>query len=144
MKLKALQTLAIVLLVPVALTLSSMALGQEIQWHTYHDGMARGKFENKRVFIHFWAEWCAACKTMEKNTFSDPDVIAALNENFIPVKVNADREVTTAGMYRVQALPDNWFIATDGEIIGNRPGYIPPDLLKNILKIILSDSQADQ
>jgi thioredoxin-related protein len=144
MKLKAHRTVAIALLVLVALMSSSMALGQEIQWHTYNDGMARGKFENKRVFIHFWAEWCAACKTMEKNTFSDPDVVAALNEDFIPVKVNADREVTTASMYRVQALPDNWFIAADGEIIGNRPGYIPPDQLKHILKIILSESQADQ
>jgi thioredoxin-related protein len=143
MKLKAHQTVAIALLVPVALMLSNMALGQEIQWHTYNDGMARGKFENKRVFIHFWAEWCAACKTMEKNTFSDPDVVAALNEDFIPVKVNADREVTTASIYRVQALPDNWFIAADGEIIGNRPGYIPPDQLRNILKLILSQGGED-
>ena len=69
MKSKAYQSVAIALLVPVALMFSSMALGQEIQWHTYNDGMARGKFENKRVFIHFWAEWCAACKTMEKDTF---------------------------------------------------------------------------
>ena len=144
MKLNAHQTVAIALLVPVALMLSSMALGQEIQWHTYNDGMARGKFENKRIFIHFWAEWCAACKTMEKNTFSDPDVVAALNEDFIPVKVNADREVTTASMYRVQALPDNWFIAANGEIIGNRPGYIPPDQLKTILKLIMSDGDEEQ
>ena len=144
MKPKAHGAVAIALLVLVSLILSSMAMGQEIQWHTYNDGMARGKFENKRVFVHFWAEWCAACKTMEKNTFSDPDVIAALNEDFIAVKVNADREVTTASMYRVRALPDNWFIAADGEIIGNRPGYIPPDQLKDILKIILSESRADQ
>ena len=136
--------MAIALLVPVALMFSSMALGQEIQWHTYNDGMARGKFENKRVFIHFWAEWCAACKTMEKNTFRNPDVITALNESFIPIKVNADREVSTASMYRVQALPDNWFIAADGEIIGNRPGYIPPDQLKNILKLILSQGGDNQ
>ena len=144
MKIKAYQSVAIALLVPVALMLPSMALGQEIQWHTYNDGMARGKFENKRVFIHFWAEWCAACKTMEKDTFRNPDVINALNQNFIPVKVNADREVTTASMYRVQALPDNWFIAADGEIIGNRPGYISPDQLKNILKLILSQGGENQ
>jgi len=144
MKPKAHQALAIAFLFYVLLTHSSVVSSQEIQWHTYNDGMARGKFENKRVFIHFWAEWCAACKTMEKNTFSDPTVIAALNQDFIAVKVNADREVSTASMYRVQALPDNWFIAADGEIIGNRPGYIPPDQLKHILKIILSESQADQ
>jgi thioredoxin-related protein len=132
------------LLVLVFLMPAGIALGQDIQWHTYNDGMARGKFENKRVFIHFFADWCAACKTMEKNTFSDPAVIVALNENFIAVKVDADREVGTASMYSVQALPDNWFIAANGEIIGNRPGYIPPEQLKNILKLILSQSGENQ
>jgi thioredoxin-related protein len=127
------------LLVLIIVMPSGVAVSQEIQWHNFNDGMARGKFENKRVFIHFFADWCAACKTMEKNTFSDPAVISFLNENFIAVKVDADREVGTASMFRVQALPDNWFIAANGEILGNRPGYIPPDQLKNILKLILSE-----
>jgi len=127
------------LLVLIIVMPSGVAVSQEIQWHNFNDGMARGKFENKRVFIHFFADWCPACKTMEKNTFSDPAVISFLNENFIAVKVDADREVGTASMFRVQALPDNWFIAANGEILGNRPGYIPPDQLKNILKLILSE-----
>lgn len=136
------ETLALVFLIIV--TLAGSVAAQEIQWHTYNDGMARGKFENKKVFIHFFAEWCAACKAMEKNTFSDPAIITALNENFIAVKVDTDREVGTASMYSVKALPDNWFIAANGEVIGNRPGYIPPDQLKNILSIILSESDVAQ
>ena len=123
---------------------AGFAMSQEIQWHIYNDGLARGKFENKKVFVHFFAEWCAACKSMEKNTFSDPAIIAALNENFIAVRVDIDREVGTAGMYNVRAVPDNWFIAANGEIIGNRPGYIPPDQLINILKIILTQSNGEQ
>ena len=123
---------------------AGFAVSQGIQWHTYNDGMARGKFENKKVFIHFFAEWCAVCKTMEKNTFSDSAIITALNENFIPVKVDTDREVGTASMYRVQAVPDNWFIAADGEIIGNRPGYIAPDELINILNLIISEGGEEQ
>lgn len=123
---------------------AGFALSQGIQWHTYNDGMARGKFENKKVFLHFFAEWCAACKAMEKNTFSDPAIIAALNENFIAVKVDADREVGTASLYGVKAIPDNWFIAANGEIIGNRPGYIPPDQFKNILNLIISEGVQQQ
>ena len=115
---------------------SGVAVSQEIQWHSYNAGMARGKFEKKKVFIHFYANWCAVCKVMENSTFKDPVVIASLNENFIPIKVDADREVQTASLFRVKGLPDNWFIAEDGEIIGHRPGYIPPDQLKNILTLI--------
>jgi thiol:disulfide interchange protein len=120
------------------------AASPQIQWHTYKDGMAPGQFEKKRVFIHFYADWCAACKIMEKNTFSDPVVITAFNENFIPIKVDADREIETTTMFRVKALPDNWFVAEDGEIIGHRPGYIPPDQLKNILTLIMSETTKDQ
>ena len=117
-----------------------LAASHEIQWHSYNAGMARGKFEKKKVFIHFYADWCAVCKVMENSTFKDPVVIASLNENFIPIKVDTDREVETTNMFRIQGVPDNWFIAADGEPIGHRPGYIPPDQLKNILKLILNDS----
>ena len=97
------------------------AVSQEVQWHSYGDGMSRGKFEKKKVFIHFYADWCAVCRQMEKNTFKDPDVVALLNEEYIAIRVNTDREQETAIMFRVRALPDNWFIAEDGEIIGHRP-----------------------
>lgn len=112
---------------------------KEIEWHSYDDGMARGKFEKKKVFLHFTAEWCYYCGVMEKETFKDPAIISSLNENFISIKVDYDRETKTSDFYRVRGLPDTLFIAEDGQIIGRRPGYIPPDLLKFILKSILKE-----
>jgi hypothetical protein len=76
---------------------------------------------------------------MEKETFKDPTIISSLNENFIPIKVDYDRETKTSDFYRVRGLPDTIFIAEDGQIIGRRPGYIPPELLKRILKSILKE-----
>jgi thioredoxin-related protein len=108
-----------------------------IQWHSYDDGMARSKFEKKKVFLHFSAEWCYYCGVMEKETFKDAAIISSLNENFIPIKVDFDRETKTSEFYRVRGLPDTIFIAEDGQIIGRRPGYIPPKVLKRILKAIL-------
>ena len=134
-----------VLLLCLSIAVSSgVAVSQEIQWHSFNEGMARGKFEKKKVFIHFYADWCAACKAMQNSTFKDPVVIAALNENFIPVKVDADREVQTASMFRIKGLPDNWFVAEDGEIIGHRPGYIAPDQLKNLLTLIQNQETGNQ
>lgn len=110
-----------------------------IEWQSYDDGMARGKFENKKVFLHFTAEWCSYCRAMEKQTFKDPVIISSLNENFIPIKVDVDNEIETSALYRVMGLPYTIFIAEDGEIIGRRPGYIPPDILKLILDSILTE-----
>ncbi len=112
---------------------------KDIQWQSFADGIARGKSENKKVFLHFYADWCGACEVMQKKTFKDPGVIAALNENFIPIKVNVDREKETSAMFRIQLLPDNWFIAENTEIIGHRPGYIPPEQLKDILRLMMDE-----
>lgn len=112
---------------------------KEIEWHSYDDGMARGKFEKKKVFLHFTAAWCYFCGAMENETFKDPAIIASLNENFISIKVDFDRETKTSDFYRVRGLPDSIFIAEDGQIIGRRPGYIAPDVLKRILKSILKE-----
>ena len=123
--------------------LPGTAFSNDIQWQSFSGGMARGKSENKKVFLHFYAEWCASCKVMEDKTFKDAGVIAALNSNFIPIKVDVDRESQTSDIFRVRLLPDTWFIAEDNEIVGHRPGYISPEQLKVILKMLM-DEDAEQ
>ena len=142
MKLKIYSLIILVLIFSVFLFINVSASStrlKEIQWHSYDDGMARSKFEKKRVFLHFNAEWCYYCGVMEKETFNDPAIISSLNENFIPVKVDYDKETKTSDYYSVRGLPDTIFIAENGQIIGRRPGYIPPEVLKRILKSILKE-----
>jgi thioredoxin-related protein len=114
------------------------ASSNEIQWHSYEEGMARAKFEKKKIFLHFTADWCFYCGVMENEAFKDPGIISVLNENFVPIKVDFDKESGTANFYRVQGLPDTIFIAEDGQVIGRRPGYIPSAQLKLILNLVLS------
>ena len=137
------KTIVLIVLVSTALSVGlfdKAAFSKEIEWQSYTDGMARGQFEKKKVFLHFYAEWCAACKTMADNTFKDPGVIASLNKDFIPIRVDVDRQRQTSAMYRVKALPDTWFIAEDTDIIGHQPGYIPPQQLMQILKALVDDT----
>ncbi len=100
--------------------------------------MARGKFEKKKIFLHFTAAWCFYCRVMEKEVFNDPAIVSSLNENFVPIKVDYDSETDTASFYRVQGLPDTVFLAEDGQIIGRSSGYIPLAQLKLILDAVLS------
>lgn len=118
----------------------SPAASGSILWHSYETGMALGKKENKKVFLHFWAEWCDSCKKMAKETFTDTAVIAYLNKHFISIKVNSDKEKAVVSEYNVRGLPDNWFIAEQNKIIGNQPGYIPPDKLLPLLRYIYTNS----
>lgn len=135
-----LKKIGLVTLVSLGLMLGFLhpaVFSKEIEWQPFAKGMARGKSENKKIFVHFYADWCGACRIMEKITFKDPAIIAYLNENFISIKVNTDREQQTSNMFRIRLLPDNWFIAESGDPIGHQPGYITPEQLKIILKAVM-------
>ena len=123
---------------------SATATGKTIEWHNYQNGMERSKFEKKKVFLHFYADWCMYCKKMEQSTFKDPDVIDALNQDFIPIRVNTDLDPETARLYGVKPIPDTWFIFENGQPIGNRPGFISIDQMKVLLKLIGEQSAPPQ
>ena len=135
-----------VLILLVVLLASGAASGQaaadKIAWHTYESGMARSKFEKKKVFLYFYADWCTYCAEMERKTFKDPAVIAALNRNFISIRVDSERDKQAASLYRVKGLPDTWFISETGEVIGHRPGYIATDQLLGILNVVMTEAAA--
>lgn len=118
----------------------SHAVGGGIEWLSYAEGRERGNSENKKVFLVFDADWCKYCLKMEKETFQNPTVIAYVNRNFVPIKVNSDREQSIARKYNVRGLPSTWFLSENGDRIGNRPGYIPADEMLQVLKFIGTDS----
>ncbi len=113
---------------------------ETIKWHSYDEGMSLGKSQHKKVFIHFFADWCTYCTKMEKETFVAPEIVSYLNKNFISIKVDSDRENALAAKYKVRGLPSNWFVSETGDQISNYPGYIPADNLLPVLKFIQTDS----
>lgn len=117
------------LLLPIDTTASD-----RIKWYSYQEGMVTGRIAKKKVFLHFYANWCGYCRKMAKETFQDPSVISYLNENYISVRVDFDKEGDIASQYGVRGLPSTWFLTQTGEKIGNVPGYIPPKALLSMLK----------
>ncbi len=111
-----------------------------IKWYSYQDSLKIGKQEGKKIFLNFYADWCTYCVKMEKETFRDPEVVAYLNKYFVSARVNSDRQQDLARKYNVQGLPSTWFLAADGEAIGNLPGYIPAKMMLKILGFVGTDS----
>ena len=77
---------------------------------------------------------------MSKETFKDESVVSYLNENYIPIKVDADREKKTASTYKVENLPATWFIEESRQNIGFLIGYVSPDRLIKLLEYIHTES----
>ena len=59
-----------------------------------------------------------------------------LNENFISVKIDFDREKNIVYQFDVQGIPDLWFLDSTGEKLTRSTGYVSEDILIAMLKYI--------
>lgn len=67
---------------------------EKIKWYSFEEAVALNKQTPKKVFIDVYTEWCGWCKTLDKNTFSNPAVIKLMNQYFYAVKLDAERKDT--------------------------------------------------
>jgi len=78
---------------------------------------------NRLVLVHFWAEWCGPCKRMEADVFSRSDVAAAIEANYVPVKVNRDHLPATAQQFGVTGIPADVILTPQGAVLERFQGY---------------------
>ncbi len=65
----------------------------ELQWLSIEEAnKIADKGTDKKFIIDVYTDWCHWCKVMDKKTFSDPEVIAFLNEKFHMVKFDAEQK----------------------------------------------------
>ena len=65
-----------------------------VKWYTFQQAIELNKKNPKKIFIDVYTNWCGWCKLMMKNTFSEPQVAAYLNNNYYPVRFNAETRDT--------------------------------------------------
>jgi len=70
---------------------SQSADGSVVKWLTFEQAVEKSKVEKRKIFIDVYTDWCGWCKVMDKKTFNEPAVAKLLNEEFYPVKFNAEQ-----------------------------------------------------
>lgn len=76
-----------VLLLSILITVFAYS---QVKWMTLEEAVNAQKTVPKKILINFYTDWCAPCKIMEKNTYNQPVIANYLNENYYPVKFNAE------------------------------------------------------
>ena len=79
---------------------------QEINWMSLDEVREAQKTNPKNVLIDVYTNWCGPCKLMDKNTFSNTDIIRIINENYYAVKFNAEGNDTVTFMDKVFTNPN--------------------------------------
>ncbi len=110
----------------------SLQFKSELSTAQFDEAIAKAKTDCKPVMIDFYADWCAACKELDKLTYVSPDV-AAESRRFVTVKVDGTEESeATETLYQrfgVKGLPTVAFIDPLGEVLQSPrvAGFLPPE-----------------
>ena len=113
---------------PVAATifvlLSTTPLrAQEIHWRTNFEAARREAQETGRpMFLDFGTQACVWCQRLEA-TFHVPAVAKTLNDSFIPMHIDANRERDLANSMSVHSFPTLVLLDPSGRMIDRREGF---------------------
>jgi len=98
-----------------------------IDWQPYAQGLETANAQNKPVFLYFHADWCKYCKKLKTTTFTDKAVLNYLNNNFISIIIDTEKERELSTEWGIKGLPNLWFLKADNSKISNLPGYVGPE-----------------
>jgi thioredoxin-related protein len=135
------QSKAMLCVVVVMAAISATAEGGEVPWRLDYAAARREARQRQRpLLIDFGTSHCVWCKKLDDSTFRDPEIIRRLSEQFIAVKVDAERDLELALALQIQSFPTLLFAAPDGRILGRQVGYMDAARLSRQLDSVLKES----
>jgi thioredoxin-related protein len=131
----------------------------ELNWLSFEKAVELQQKNPKKVVLDVYTDWCGWCKKMDKNTYTDPEVIKILNEKYYFVKLNAEQkedivykdktfkfkqeykahELAVSLLNGKMSYPITVFLDENMSILTVVPGYLTPKDLNPILKYFGED-----
>lgn len=125
----------------VKLGLQSPPEHKELVWHARFSSetakeieavLQKARDEKKPVMIDFYADWCAACKELDREVYVEASVVEEA-ERFINIKVDGTNEddpiEALYEKFGVKGLPTVAFVDSSGEVLKDPrvTGFLEPD-----------------
>ena len=112
------------------------------------------KKEPRKLVIDVYTDWCGWCKKMDKDTFTDPKVVAMVNKHFYAVKLDAEgkepitlhgqtfnynskyrsHELAVALLNGQMSYPTTVYLDEEMKMLSPVPGYLDANNFYKILR----------
>ena len=128
-----------------------------LRWNDLDRALAEAKKANKPVLVDVVTDWCGWCRRMDKTTYGDPGVRDYVARSFVPARINAEDDAKRASYqgesttyrefadgFRINRYPTTLFLAPDGRLITQVPGYVKPETFLTVLRYVAEGAYRTQ
>jgi thioredoxin-related protein len=154
----------IVLIILALGMLSPVKAGQDkekVKWYGFEEAVELSLKNPRIILVDIYTDWCGFCKRMDAETFGNPKVASYVNENFYPVKLNAEirdtinfqghkfinegegrrsaHQLPIALLQGQMSYPSIVYINEDLELLTAVPGFRTPVQIEPILRFFAED-----
>jgi len=97
--------------------------------------LAQARQADKLVLVDTYADWCAQCKELDENTWSDPQVAAWIKDHAVAVRIDTDRvRKDLAPRLGIRSYPTVLLLDAQGREVRRSMGYQKPSEMLKFLK----------
>ena len=111
---------------------------------TLKDALEKAKTENKYVFVDCYTSWCGSCKLMTENVFPSKTVGNYMNNKFVCVKFDMEKEegIDIQQKYQIMSYPTFLVLKTDGTLLSRIVGAILDEdkFIKRVDSVFMENS----
>ncbi len=143
----------------------SAQTAEKVKWYTIEEAQKLNAKAPRKIMIDMYTDWCGWCKKMDAETFDHPVIAKYINENFYPVKFDAEstapikfgehtfvnpggegarrstHQFTSA--LGVTGYPSVAYFSAKLEPIGVVPGFFTPAQIEPLLHYIVEEKYKD-
>lgn len=84
-----------------------------------HEAAGSGRL----VLLHFSGTFCPPCRAMEQTVFNRADVAQAVEQNYVPVAVDVEKNPALKQQFDVRPIPADVIVTPEGQVINKSVGY---------------------
>jgi thioredoxin-related protein len=109
--------------------------GIGIQWRSeYTQALIESERRGLPLVVDFTTKPCFWCDKLDQTTFRDPRIINLINQNYVPLRISADRDPKLAQEMRIAAYPTLVLAGPGRKILYMREGYHDAETFHEILQ----------
>ncbi|MFC6757299.1 MULTISPECIES: DUF255 domain-containing protein [Haloarcula] len=113
--------------------MDEFAAETKVEWREWGpEAFERAAGSGKPLLLSLSVPWSPECRAMDRGVFGEPRIAANINDGFVPVRVDADRNPLVRERYTMGGFPSTVFLTPEGEVISGST-FLGPDGFRGIL-----------